>query len=97
MSLEQEIHDAGRAQVILGDEIFKRAVSQIEEALLAGIRNSAFKDEDLREKLCQRYALLHDLLGQLRSTMETGQLAKAELDNTSRMKKIADAAKSVFG
>lgn len=80
MTPEQEVRRAERARQILEDELFKDAVREIEQALLAGIHKSAFKDAELREKLCQRYALLHDLLGALRTHIETGRLAKAQLE-----------------
>ena len=97
MSPEEEIKRAERARQILNDDIFSEAVNQIREALFRGIRDSAFKDEGLREKLCQRYAILEDLLGQLHSTMETGQLARAELERQSLLQQAADKAKEFFG
>ncbi len=79
MTPEEEIQRAGRAREVLENEMFKEAVSDIEQALLMGIRQSAFKDKELREKLCHRYALLHDLIQQLQSRMETGEMAKTML------------------
>jgi len=80
LSLDQQIQRAERARQILNDEVFSEAVERIEEALLSGLRRSAFTDDKLREKLGQRYALLHDLLDQLNSTMQTGELARAQLE-----------------
>lgn len=79
MTPEEELQRAARAESILGDELFKEAVTEIETALLVGIRQTAFKDAELREKLCQQYTLLHSLLGQFRTYMETGKLAEATL------------------
>ena len=79
MSPEEELQRAARAESILGDDLFKDAVREIEEALLNGIRMSAFKDAELREKLCQQYTILHSLVGQFRTYMETGKLAEATL------------------
>lgn len=86
MDQEEEVIRAERARQILEDQVFKDAVESIEQALLNGIRQSAFKDEALREKLCHRYALLGDLLAQIRSTMETGQLAQAQLNIRERIR-----------
>ena len=80
MTPEEEIQRAGRAREVLENEMFKEAVADIEQALLMGIRQSAFKDPELREKLCHRYALLHDLIQQLQSRMETGEMAKTMLE-----------------
>ena len=79
MSPEEEISRAVRAEQILGDSLFQGAVKEIEEALLLGIRQSAFKDSELRERLCQQYTLLHSLIGQFKTHMETGKLAQATL------------------
>ena len=79
MNPEQELERAARAEQILGDSLFKDAVREIEEALLTGIRQTAFKDAELREKLCQQYTLLHSLVGQFRTYMETGKMAEATL------------------
>ena len=79
MTPEEEIVRAGRAREVLENELFKEAVREIETALLRGIQTSAFKDELLREKLCHRYSLLHDLVDQLKTYMETGQLGEATM------------------
>lgn len=79
MTPEEEVRRAGRAREVLENEMFKEAISDLEQALLMGIRQSAFKDEVLREKLCHRYSLLHDLIQQLRTHMETGELAQASM------------------
>lgn len=92
MSLEDEVRRGGKAQELLNNEIFTDAVKAIEEALLLGIRQSAFKDEALREKLCHRYSLLHDLVAQIATTMETGQLAEEQVKQSS----IAERVKGFF-
>ena len=93
LSLEEQLIRAERARQILEDDLFKEAVRAIEEALLSGIQRSAFLDAPLREKLCQRYALLGDLIGQFRTHMETGQLAAEEL----RQKTMRERALQVVG
>lgn len=80
MSPEDELQRAARAETILGDSLFKEAVSAVEEALLNGIKLSPIKDAELREKLCQQYIQLGAVVGQLRSYMETGKLAEATIN-----------------
>ena len=79
MSPEEELQRAARAESILGDDLFKEAVKEIETALLTGIRQTAFKDAELREKLCQQYILLHSVVEQIKTHIETGKLAEASL------------------
>lgn len=90
---EEELQRAGRAAQILEDSLFREAVKDIENALLMGIRQSAFKDAELREKLCQKYTLLHSLVGQFKTHMETGQLA----EETIRRRTIGEKIRSVVG
>lgn len=92
MTLEDEVRRASKAKEILNNEVFADAVKVIEEALLLGIRQSAFKDEKLREKLCHRYALLQDLVGQIQTVMETGQMAEEQIKQLT----LAEKMKLIF-
>lgn len=91
MSPEEELHRASRAEQILGDDLFKEACKDIEQAILNGIASSSIKDSDLREKLCQQYILFQALIGQFRTHMETGKLAQ----ETLRQRALAAAKKVV--
>jgi len=90
---EEEIQRADQASVILKNPIFKEAVKEVEEALLTGIRMSAFKDSELREKLCQQYILLHSVIGQLKTYMETGRLA----EETIKQRTVRDRIREIGG
>lgn len=92
MNLEEEVRNGGKAHEILDNEVFRNAVKTLEDALLMGIRQSAFKDADLREKLCQRYALLQELVGQIQTVMETGQMAEEQIKQLT----LADKIKNIF-
>jgi hypothetical protein len=65
MNPEEELVRAGKAEQILAEPLFKESITIIREALIDGIRRSAFTEDKLREKLCQRLALLEELVGQL--------------------------------
>ena len=92
MTPEEEIRRAGKAKMILEDEMFKEAFSEIEQALLMGIRRTGMTDVKLREKLCARYDILHTLKDQLHSYMESGVLAVEEI----RRKSLLEKAKDLF-
>jgi hypothetical protein len=79
MTPEQELQRAERARQILEDELFRDAVASLEQGLLIGIAKAPIKDREMREMLSVRYSVLHDLLGQLKSHMETGKLARETL------------------
>jgi len=89
---EQEVARGGKAREILAEPLFKEAISTIREALISGIQRSAFTEEKLREKLCQRLALLEDLVSQLQTVMESGKLAEETIRQRSIVEKIRAAA-----
>lgn len=96
MTPDEEVKKAERARQILEDPVFADAISQVNEALLAGMRNAAIVDEKLRLRLLDRYEILHALLDVLRSTIETGKLAKAQLELNEK-KNIFQRVRDIYG
>ena len=92
MTPEDELRQAGKAREVLENEAFKEAFNEIEAAILRGLRQTAFKDSELREKLCARYDLLHSLRDQLQSFIDTGAFAEEEI----RRRTIAEKVKDLF-
>lgn len=92
MNLENEVIHGNRAKQILEDPVFSEAVKKIETTLLEGIERTAFTDEKTREKLCQSYTLLRQLLRDLESVMETGQLARQQISLLEKAKSFIKAA-----
>lgn len=88
--INDELRMAGKAREVLENEAFKGAVKSIEEALLIGLRNSAFKDAELREKIAQRYSLLYDLVIQIQSYIETGKMAEEEVKRKTIMERTKE-------
>ena len=84
MTPEEELQRAARAESILGDELFKEAVTEVEQSLINGIKRSPIKDAELREKLCQQLTQLDAVLSLLRTHMESGKLAEATLKQKLR-------------
>jgi len=90
---EEELSRASEAEAILKNPRFADAVKEVENALLEGIKRSAFKDSELREKLCQQLINLHSVVGQLRNYLETGRLA----EETIKQRNLAQRAKDFLG
>ena len=84
MTEEEEVRRADKAAQIVGAEVFKEAFSEVETALLDGIRRAPIKDMELRDKLCQQYIALHAVRDQLRTYIESGKLAQASLTERFR-------------
>ena len=96
MTPEEEIRNAEKARQILEDPVFEDAIKQVNEALLTGMRNAAIVDDRLRLRLLDRYELLQSLLGCLRTTMETGKLAKVQLELNEK-KNIFQRVRDIYG
>ena len=93
MSPEEELQRAARAESILGDELFKEAVTEVEQSLINGIKRSPIKDAELREKLCQQLTQLDAVLSLLRTHMESGKLAEATLKQ--KLRKVVNWQRSI--
>lgn len=95
-SPQTEVKRADEAERILNNEVFKDAVKQVEEALLSGMRSSGIADDRMRLRLLDNYQSLQAVLQCLRSTMETGVLAKEQLQMEKR-KNIFQAVRDKLG
>jgi len=87
---EEELSRASEAEAILKNPRFADAVKEVENALLEGIKRSAFKDSELREKLCQQLINLHSVVGQLRTYLETGRLAEETIKQRNLRDRIRE-------
>lgn len=81
MSPEEEIHRASRAQEIIQNEIYIEAFSMIEQELTDQWKQSPVRDAEGREKLWLMLRLLGKVKLALEYTMDSGKLAKAELNH----------------
>lgn len=88
MTPEEELQRANAAREILNSPLWVQAFADIERALLSGIARSAFTDEKLREKLCQRLACLHDVRAQLETHIDTGRMAQTMLERAREKLKL---------
>ena len=90
MTPEEELSRAERARQILEDPMFSAAVKELDEALLLALRKTAFNDSILRNKVQDRYSALHDVLDILRTHIETGKLARAQIEQQSLMQRMKE-------
>lgn len=91
---QEEIRRAGEAARILNDPVFRESFDQIEAALLNGMRAAGLTDDKLRLRLLDKYEALQSVRQVLQSTMETGKLAREQLEleeKRSMFQKVRDA------
>ena len=84
MTPEEEVRRAGKAREILDNELFKEAISDIEEALKSARVNSAATVVDLREKLWAQEVALYTVVRNIRTHIETGEMAQQTLAEKAR-------------
>jgi hypothetical protein len=101
-TLEQRLYDGDRAREVLENEVFQAVWADIEKDLIESWRNIPSSDgprnshRDAREKLHLSLTLLGKVKACVQQTMETGKLAKLELEHKRSIAQRARDAKSVF-
>jgi hypothetical protein len=93
MTLEQRLYDGDRAKEVLENEAFMAAFGAIEKEVIDQWMQSPARDQEGRERLWTYLGLLKKLQAQLTRTMETGKLARLELQHKQT---VADAARGWF-
>ena len=93
-TLEQRIYDGNRAREVLDNEAFAAAFADIKQEIDTQWQQSPARDHEGREHLYQLRRLTDKLEATLRSSLETGTLAKAELKH---QQSLLDRAKSAIG
>jgi hypothetical protein len=93
-TIEQRIYDGNRAREVLENEAFAAAFADIKQELTEQWAQSPARDQEGREKLYQLLKLADKLESTLRNSLETGKLAKAELQHQQT---LAQRAKTWIG
>lgn len=85
MSLEENLHRGDRAKEILENEEFTAALQAIEDEVITQWKNSPARDAEGRERLWTYLMMVQKFKAQLTQTLETGKLAKLELQHKQTM------------
>lgn len=94
MEIEDRMHNAEQAQKVLDNPAFAAAFDAMKLEIIETWTNSPAKDPEGREKLWQLLKLLDKLQLTLRTTIDTGKLAKMELNHK---RTVAQVGKSWLG
>jgi hypothetical protein len=94
MEIEQRIYQGDRAREVLENEAFGAAFADIKQEITEQWKQSPARDHEGREKLWQLLKLADKLEATLRSALETGQLAKLDLQH---QRTLAERAKAALG
>lgn len=94
MTIEQRIYNGDRAKEVLNNEAFIQAMADIKAEVIDQWTKSPARDLEGREKLWLMLQLAGKLELILKTTLDTGKLARLDLDHKRSM---ADRAKSLIG
>lgn len=85
MNLETRIYNGDRAREVLDNEAFLQAFTDTEQEVIKQWTESPARDVEGREKLWQYLTLLRKIKTHLTTTLETGKLAKLELEHKNSL------------
>jgi hypothetical protein len=89
-TLEHRLFQGDQAKIVLENEAFQAAFSAVEKEVTEQWQNSPARDRDGRESLWQYLMMLRKVKAHLQTTLETGTLAKLELQHQQT---LADRAR----
>jgi len=85
-TLDQRLYLGDRAKEVLENEAFASALDAIEKDIVDQWKASPAKDEDGRRVLWQYLQMTYKLRENLQRTLETGKLAKLELQHQQSLR-----------
>lgn len=83
-TLEQRIYDADQAKLILENPVFQQVLDDIEAEISESWKNSPARDPEGREKLWQLLKLAGKLRTNLNTRLESGKLARLDLEHQEK-------------
>jgi hypothetical protein len=92
-TLEQRLYLGDRAKEVIENEVFIDAFTQIQNEVIEQWTNSPARDAEGRERLWTYLQMLKRLQAQLQQTMESGQLARIDLEHK---RTLVDHARGMF-
>lgn len=94
MTPEARIYQADRAREVLENEAFQQVFADAKQEITEQWTKSPARDHEGREKLWLMLSLLNKLETMLQSSLDSGKLAKLDLEHE---KTLAQRAKSLVG
>ena len=94
MEPSERIYNGDRAREVLENEAFIAAFADMQTEIIEQWKQSPARDGEGREKLWQLLSLSNKLQSLLQTSLETGKLAKLDLQHDQKLK---DRAKALVG
>jgi hypothetical protein len=77
---DQRVYDGDQAKLVLENEAFNQALNDIEAEITESWENSPARDQEGREQLWQLLKLAGKLRANLQTRLETGMLARIQIE-----------------
>lgn len=90
MTADEEIRRGEQARLLLENEIFKETFESVESGIINAWRNSPIRDHDGHHELRLMLKLLTDVRRNVETVMQTGKMAKIQIERESMFKKAVD-------
>jgi len=94
MSPEQRVYDGDRAREVLENEVFQQVFADLATEITEQWKKSPARDEAGRHELWLMQSLLSKLQAMLQTTLDTGKLARLDLQH---QQSLAAKAKRLVG
>lgn len=87
MELNTEVRRGEIAASLLNNEIYKEAVASVHDGIVHAWSNSPIRDKEGQNELRLMLKLLTDLQRNIETVMQTGKLAKIQIERESLLKR----------
>ena len=88
MSVSEEIRRGEQARQLIENELYKEAIDKVKQGIIDKWMSAPLRDREGHHELKIMLKLLDELTGYINTTMETGKLARIQLDGDRRMEKL---------
>ena len=97
MNLYEESQRGERAEKLLGNDLFVEAFDKLREAILNSIEEAPIRDRDGVHELKLMLKVLKDVKGHIIQVVETGQMAKIQLEQQEKLDRLNKSGLKVYG
>lgn len=90
MDLNTELRRGEIAASLLDNEIYKEAIQSVQDGIVHAWSNSPIRDKEGQSELRLMLKLLTDLQRNIETVMQTGKLAKIQIERESLLTRTAN-------
>ena len=91
-NLHQEASDGARAEALLRNETFQKALADVRQGIIAAWEKAPVRDHEGQQQLKLMLKLLNDVEANIKTVVQTGQLASLQIsqeaEKESRIRKF---------